>query len=109
MFQFSKEQVMKLEALHSRARFKHRHDNETGDTTICVIRDVHMGKDWVQAEVPGTGTEAEKAALDAVILKAQPDGRPLTPAEMASRLAAYEQKYGDLDAGKPAKAAKATA
>lgn len=103
MFNIPKEQVLKLDALHSTARFKHR-QTDKGDVTICVLRDKHMGNDWAIAEAPGSDIASEQEALRLALEKAQPGDRPRTPAELAAELAAYKAKYGDLEADAPQQA-----
>lgn len=96
-YSFSREQNQKLNALHSRVRFKHR-SNTAGDYVRAVLIDQYTKREWVFADAPGTGEKAEKDALDAVLAKAQPGERPLTPAEAAAKLRAYRERFGELDA-----------
>ena len=81
-FQISKEHGLKLEALHSEARFKHRH-RDGQDIVICLIRDKHLGKDWAKGEAIGSDATAEEEALAKALDAAQPGDRPLTNAELA--------------------------
>ncbi len=90
----------KLSQLHSTARWKHRR-RDGQDVTICVIQDIHMGKDWCQAEFIGSGDAAEEQALELALAQAAPGDRPLTPAEMASRLAEYKARFGDIETESP--------
>lgn len=96
MFQIPKEQALKLQELHSSARFKHR-TTAQGDVTLCVLSDNHMKKDWCVGEAFGTGDDAEMEALADALRKAVPGERPLTPAEMASQLRQYQERFGSLD------------
>lgn len=82
-FQISKEHGLKLEALHSEARFKHRH-KDGQDVVICLIRDKYLGNDWAKGEAIGSDAAAEEAALTDALNKAQPGDRPLTNAELAA-------------------------
>lgn len=96
MFQFRPDQVDFLQKWESGARFTALAGTDP-EVSRCELLDNTHKKVWATGEAGD-----EEKALDDAIKNANPGDKPTTPAEAATQLKQYKEKYGELDTEPPA-------